>query len=285
MTSTSMAWTAGWRLGAGMAGVVLGLALAGSARAQGPEQVFARFTAGSAKTVDHAIWDRQTKAYVVAGPDNLNRVRYPQWKSEGHAELKTYVKLLEATDVAALDRPEQFAFWANLYNAKTIDIVLDKYPIKSIKDISLGGTLLSTFTGGPWKAKVAKVAGQDLSLDDIENSVMRPIFKDPRVHYSVNCASVGCPNLMRGAFTGAGLEAQLDAGAKAFVNHPRGIAVEAGRIKASNIFSWFEADFGGSAKAVLAHVGKHAEPALKAKLEGITTIADYDYDWNLNEAK
>jgi hypothetical protein len=243
-----------------------------------------KHTPGSAKIVNHAVWDGLLKAYVVKGSDGLNRVAYAKFKAD-HPKLKAYVASLEAINPTGLDRPEQWAYWANLYNAKTIDVVLDKYPVKSIKDVSLGGGLKSLVGGGPWQAKIMKVAGQTMSLDDIENVVMRPTFKDPRVHYSVNCASVGCPNLPDEAFTGAKLEAQLDAGAKAFINSPRGIIIEGDTAKASSIYDWFRADFGGTDAAVITHMKKYAEPRLKAKLDKINSIAGHDYDWSLADAK
>lgn len=269
-----------------LGGVFAALLLASVAPARaGLEETFVRHAEGSTVTVDHSKWDRLVKTYVSPSPDGINRVAYAKWKAAGHKDLKAYVASLEKVDPAVLDRPEQFAFWANLYNAKTIDIVLDRYPVKSIKDISLGGGLLAAVTGGPWKAKVVKIKGQDLSLDDIEHGILRAIFKDARVHYSVNCASIGCPNLMTEAFTGAKLEAQLDMGARAYINHPRGLSVTGGKVKASSIYSWFQADFGGTAAGVLDHARKYAEPALKQKLESITAIADFDYDWTLNETK
>ena len=245
---------------------------------------FSKFAAGSKQTVDHSAWNKLLKAYVVPGADGLNRVRYAAFKAEGQQALKTYIKTLEGVDVASLDKPEQFAFWANLYNAKTIDIVLDKYPVKSIKDISLGGGVVALVTGGPWKANVLNVGGKALSLDTIEHGILRGTFKDPRVHYSVNCASVGCPNLGNEAFTGANLEAKLDAGAKSYVNHPRGFTVENGAVKASSIYDWFKADFDGSPDGVLRHARKYAEGALKQQLESITTIDSFGYDWTLNDA-
>jgi hypothetical protein len=255
----------------------------GSAMANTIEAKFSKPAAGSTVTVDHAIWDRQTKAYVKPDASGLNRVDYKRWKAEGHKDLKSYVALLQATDPSKLDRAEAFAFWANLYNARTVDIVLDKYPVKSIKDISLGGGLKALVGGGPWQANTIKVSGIDLSLDDVEHKVLRAYFNDARVHYALNCASYGCPNLQVGAFTGAKLQEQLEAGAKAFVNHSRGIVVEGGKIKASQIYGWFEADFGGSAEKVLEHVRGYAEPALRAKLEGFKSIASYEYIWSLND--
>ncbi|MEO1544549.1 MAG: DUF547 domain-containing protein, partial [Pseudomonadota bacterium] len=198
------------------------------------------------------------------------------------------VSKLEAVDPRKLGRNEQFAYWANLYNAKTIDVVLDHYPVDSIRKITINEGLFgflkkSVGAGGPWKAKVVTVAGTKLSLDNIEHDIMRPVFSDPRVHYAVNCASYGCPNLRRTAFTGATLEQQLDEGAKAFVNHPRGISVKNGSVTASSIYQWFQKDFGGNAKGVLDHSRKYAADDLKAQLEGVTEIGRYEYDWSLND--
>lgn len=277
LSATSLARTSG------VAATCLGLMLAAPPARAEVDPALTRYTKGSTATVDHKAFDALLKAHVMPNPDGLNRVDYKAFKAGGHASLKGYVANLEKVDIAKLDRPEQFAYWANLYNAKTIDIVLDKYPVKSIKDISLGGGLLAAVTGGPWKAKTMRVTGRDLSLDDIEHGILRPTFKDPRVHYSVNCASVGCPNLGTEAFTGAKLEQQLDTAAKAFINSPRGVRVEAGRTIASSIYSWFQADFGGNAAGVLDHARRYAEPALKLKLEGITSIAEFTYDWSLND--
>ena len=268
-----------------IAAVSIGLTAPTAVRAAEVNPVFDKLASGSAATVDHGAWDKLLKTYVVAGPDGLNRVAYAKFKAEGHAALKGYLAALEKVDPATLDRPEQFAFWVNLYNAKTIDVVLDKYPVKSIKDISLGGGLKTLIGGGPWQAKVMKVSGVDLTLDDVENTILRPIYRDPRVHYTVNCASVGCPNLAAEAYTGAKLEAMLEAGAKAFINSPRGVLVDGGKIQASSIYEWFQADFGGSEATVLDHLRKYASPALTEQLNKIGRIARYDYDWKLADAK
>jgi len=267
-----------------VAAVSLGLPVASGSRAAEANPAFKRVAAGSTATVDHAAWDMLLKTHVVAGADGLNRIAYGNFKKDGHAALKAYVATLQRVDPSVLDRAEQFAFWVNLYNAKTIDVVLDKYPVKSIKDISLGGGLKTLVTGGPWQAKIIKVSGVELTLDDIENSILRPLYGDARVHYAVNCASVGCPNLAADAYTGARLEAMLEAGAKAFINSPRGVLVEGDTIKASSIYTWFQADFGGSDAAVLDHWRKYASTTLAEQLNKIGRIARYDYDWTLADA-
>ena len=262
--------------------VIFGIPLCSIASASELTDLFREAAPGSAQTVDHSEWDRLLKAYVKPG-GGLNRVDYAAFKRAGHKALKLYIQRLEAVDPRMLDRREQFAFLVNLYNAKTIDVVLDNYPIKSIKDISLGGGLIALVTGGPWKAKILNVKGVDLSLDDIEHGILRPLFKDPRIHYAVNCASIGCPNLQTDAFTGAKLDAQLDVAARAYVNHPRGGTVGSNGVTLSSIYNWFKADFGGNDKGVLKHLRTYAAPDLRTKLEAVKSISGDAYDWSLND--
>ena len=259
-------------------------AVSGAAEAARVQESF-RPAKGSTQTVDHSAWDRLLRAYVKAGSDGLNRVDYASFKQEGHPALKAYLDSLQRVDPNTLDQAEQFAFFVNLYNAKTIDIVLDHYPVGSIKDISLGGGLLATLSGGPWKAKVVRVNGIDLSLDDIEHGILRSNFEDPRVHYAVNCASVGCPNLATESYTGAKLEAQLDAGARGYVNSKRGMHFDGGALIASSIYDWFQEDFGGSEQGVLEHARKYAKPDLAAELNTVEAIGGYAYDWSLNDTR
>lgn len=244
---------------------------------------FGRAADGAGVTVDHAAFAGLLRTYATSGPDGVVRVDYGAFKARGQAALRTYIAQLEAVDVGALNSREQFAFWANLYNAKTLDIVLDHYPVASIKDISLGGGVVAALTGGPWKAKVVTIKGVALSLDDIEHGIMRPVFKDPRVHYAVNCASIGCPNLPLAPFTGALLEEQLDAAARAFVNHPRGVSVEGQDVIVSSIYHWYKVDFRGTDAGLLAHLRRFAEPPLLAKLKSASQVSDHRYDWSLND--
>ena len=289
MSRNSTAWqplgTTIFKQALAAAVLTLAIALAGAdtpAKAEELADVFDKHAPGSNVAVDHSAWDKLLKTYIKPS-DDLNSVDYKAWKAGGSKALKAYVTSLEAVDVAALDRNEQFAYWANLYNAKTIDIVLDAYPVKSIKKISLGGSLLSTFTGGPWDAEVVTVAGESLTLNNIEHDIMRVIFDDPRVHYAVNCASIGCPNLGTEAFTGEKLETQLDAGAKAYVNSQRGVSFNGDDVVASKIYKWFDEDFGGNEAGVIAHLRKYADGNTAAKLAKADDIDDYVYDWDLND--
>lgn len=260
----------------------LSVSLAASGEAATPGDLF-RAAAIKSEAVDHQPWTRLLSIYVKPGGDGINRVDYAAFKRDGHVQLKAYVAKLQALSPASLTRPEQFALLINLYNAKTIDVVLDRYPVKSIRDISLGGGLITIVTGGPWKAKLMKIGGLELSLDDIENEILRPVFKDPRVHYAINCASIGCPNLQREAFTGANLETLLDSGARSYVNHPRGARVDAGKLAVSSIYHWFKADFGGDDRGVIAHLKRYAEPAQFNRLSSVSEISGHAYDWRLND--
>lgn len=239
-------------------------------------------------TPDHRPWGELLRTYVVV-PPAADRgaaphfVDYAGLKADkaGRAALGAYIESLEAVDPAALPRDEQFAFWVNLYNALTVRVVVDRYPVASIRDISISPGL---FARGPWGRKLVRVAGRDLSLDDIEHVILRPEFGDPRVHYAVNCASWSCPDLALEPYEGATLDAQLDAAARRYVNSPRGADFRGTRLTASSIFSWYKKDFGGTEAALLAHLRKYAEPELAAALAKATRVSSYEYDWALNDA-
>jgi len=233
---------------------------------------------------DHAPWARLLEAYLEEGEGGApNRFGYGALKANGEdrAALRAYIASLEAMDPGLLPRDEAFAFWVNLYNALTVEVVVDRYPVASIRDIAISPGLFST---GPWGKKLVTVAGRDLSLDDIEHGILRPDFGDSRVHYAVNCASVGCPDLATRPYTADELDAMLDRAARAYVNSPRGARIEGDKLTAPSIFKWYMQDFGGTEEGVLAELRKYAGPDLAAALENVSGGASYDYDWSLNDA-
>lgn len=256
----------------------------GATAAADAPAALARSTAGSTKTVDHGAFDTLLKAYVVLGKDGINRVDYPRFRSDGLPALKAYLMAIQSVDPTGLGPAEHFAYFTNLYNAVTLDVVLEHYPVKSIKAVRLADPA-GAIHDGPWKAKLATVNGIRISLDEIASDVLRPSFnsRDPRGHYLLNCLSVGCPNLLPEAITGAKLEAQLDRATRDFVTHPRGMTVSVGKAKSSSLYSWYESDFGGAA-GVIAHMVKFGGPAVATQLAGISAIADHDYDWRLADA-
>lgn len=234
----------------------------------------------STAAVDHTVWDRLLRAYVRLPADGVSRFAYGTVTPADRTALVAYVRGLGAIPVSSLNRGEQWAFWVNLYNALTVGTILDHYPVDSIRDIDISPGL---FANGPWGRAMIAVEGQALSLDDIEHRILRPIWQDPRIHYAVNCAALGCPNLTAQAFTRVNAEPVLDAAARAFVNHPRGVTIGDGRVRVSSIYHWFKEDFGGSDRGIVAHLLQYAEPDLAAGLRGRTTVRDLGYDWRLND--
>ncbi|MEZ5925300.1 MAG: DUF547 domain-containing protein [Hyphomicrobiaceae bacterium] len=267
----------------GLAGLGLAAALPiRPAQAMRLEHAFAARPGGSAR-IDHSAWTHLLERYRKPGADGIARLDYRSWKQSGRRALASYLGHLVAGDPRLLDPQGQFAYWINLYNAKTVDVVLDHYPVHSIKDINLGGSLLAAVTGGPWAAKIVRLAGIDLSLDDIEHEILRPVFKEARVHYALNCASLGCPNLSREAFEATTLETMLDAAAAEFINHPRAVRRGATGLVVSSLYEWFEDDFGGGEIGVRRHLRRYAGPALAGLLSDQAAISGYEYDWTLND--
>lgn len=225
--------------------------------------------------------NRLFETYVKdAGSDGLARFDYAALKASPKDQkvLNAYIDSLAAQNPATLDEKAELAAWANLYNALTVKVVVDNYPVKSIKDIKSG-----FLASGPWKKKMVTVAGTKMSLDDIEHGTMRKKYPSPLIHYMVNCASVGCPNLKDGLWTRESFDVDREAAARAFINSPRGAKVTPDGLVVSSIYDWYQEDFGGSKEGVLAHLSKYATGELKTALDNGAQIKSYDYDWSLNK--
>lgn len=225
----------------------------------------------------HAAWDRLLSTYVVESADGVNRFDYSglQANQADRDALSAYLAQFESFDMDSLDRDGQFAAWSNIYNALTVQHIIERYPVRSIRANSFSG---------PWKRVKTVVGGVPISLDAIEHEILRPMG-DARVHYAINCASYSCPNLMPSAWQAATLDLDLDAAAAAYINHPRGVQVRPrGGLLVSDIYKWFREDFGGSENTVIAHFLKYAEPDLAADIRANADIKRYAYDWSLNDA-
>lgn len=276
--------------------VVLLLGCVSPALADGIVAHFAGHAETRSVSPDDRVYAGLLAAHVAEAPDGLDTFDYAGVGAVEHFALKGWIERMAAVDPAKLTWDQKFAYWANLYNALTLDIVLDAWPVGSIRDIGPGDVkrrigdvgfldgLAAAVIGGPWKAKVIRVDGVALSLDNIENDILRPMG-DNRVHYAVNCASVGCPDLGRTPWRAATLDADLDRAAEAYVNHPRGVRRNAGGgLVVSSIYDWYAEDFGGSEAGVLAHLREHADAPTRALLDGADGIDAYAYDWSVNAA-
>lgn len=236
----------------------------------------------SRAAIDHAAWDALLGRYVVRGEGGINLFAYAEVSPADRVALAAYLDRLARIPITRYDRGEQLAYWINLYNALTVKVVLDHYPVKSIRDIDISPGLCAD---GPWARKLVTVEGEAVSLNDIEHRILRPIWRDPRIHYAVNCASIGCPDLRARAYTAATVEAMLEDGAAEYINSPRGVSIEDGTVTVSRIYDWFYEDFGGTDAAVFNHLLNYAAPRLKRNLETIGRIHEVAYDWRLNDAK
>lgn len=271
---------------AAIAGLLTSLVPATAAHAQPVPDLWPRWTRhdeANRATLDHAAWSAFLARYAMTGSDGVVRLPYGRVTSEDRQALASYVAALQGAPVSSLARAEQLAYWINFYNALTVKVVLDRYPVKSIKDIGLGGSVAATFFGGPWDAKLVRVEGEQLSLNDIEHRILRPIWRDARVHYALNCASVGCPSLRTVAFEATNAASLMDQAGRDYINGPHGVRRQAAGIWVSSIYRWFRDDFGGTDAAVVAHLGGFAVGDLAVALaRGVKIQGDF-YDWNLND--
>jgi len=239
--------------------------------------IWAEHDEASTARIEHGAWDQFLGKYVYPDQSGVNRVAYDKVTEQDRAILKAYIARLAGLRITAYPRAEQEAYWVNLYNALTLDVVLDHYPVKSIRDIDISGL----FSNGPWGKDLVEIEGHGVSLDDIEHRILRPIWQDPRTHYVVNCASIGCPNLLPVAVTAGTLDEIKTEAARAYINHPRGVTITGKTATISKIYDWFAEDFGGSESGIRTHLMLYADPALA---KAITQVEDFDYayDWSLN---
>lgn len=234
--------------------------------------------AAGRESFDHSRWDGVLRAHV----DAAGRVDYAAIAGE-RASLDSYLADVGRADLATLSRPELLALLVNAYNACTVRLILDganagRLP-RSIRDLS-----------NPWGRKVCRVGGEPLSLDTIEHGLLRPIFRDTRIHAAVNCASRSCPELAAAAYRGDRIEEQLGERMAAMVSSENHVRVAAGRLEISKIFDWYAADFTDpsfeeAAESAVAYVRNHASPELRRRMDALGSqpaVGFLDYDWSLN---
>ncbi len=230
----------------------------------------------------HKKWDQVLKQYAIKKGNQVYFKYNDLKKNEGL--LSSYLSQLESVSkekFSTFNRDEKLAFWINAYNAYTIQIILKHYPVKSIKNISSGKNIISGwFSSGPWKKDFINLFGKKINLNNIEHDIIRKEFDEPRIHFAVNCASMGCPSLLLEAFTGSKLNIQLDRAAQNFLQNKSKNYVQGNTLYLSKIFKWYGSDFdqkyGGFENYVVKALGL---PQKKYD------VKFNDYDWNLNKLK
>jgi hypothetical protein len=235
----------------------------------------------STEVIDHQAWQNFLDRYLLTDDFGQTYFAYSKVSRGERGDLNSYIRMLEGIDPQSLNADEQKAYWFNLYNAVTVKVVLEAYPVKSIRDI--GGSFGGLVKSGPWKTKVVRVNGEELSLDDIEHGIVRPKYNDYRVHFAFNCASMGCPNLASTAYSGENIESLLVEAERSFINHQRGVRFQGGRLIVSKIFDWYMTDFVQDESQLPEFLARYAEPKLRAQLKGYEGRIRYEYDWSLNE--
>ncbi|MBD1565321.1 DUF547 domain-containing protein [Vibrio sp. S12_S33] len=224
----------------------------------------------SIQTISHQVWQTTLDSYLIKDNHN-NLFDYKNVNSKDKTDLEQYISQLSKLDPREYTKAEQYAYWVNLYNALTVNLVVDNYPISSIT--KLGGL----FSFGPWEQKIITINQKELTLNDIEHRILRPIWKDPRTHYAVNCASLGCPNLQKQAFTAKNTELLLKKSAVEFINSEKGVKLTNDKLVLSSIYDWFSEDF-GTKQQLFQHLARYNKT-----LKDTERDVSYHYDWKLND--
>ncbi|RMG16264.1 MAG: DUF547 domain-containing protein [Bacteroidetes bacterium] len=211
----------------------------------------------------HQLWDQLLKKYVSPS----GKVNYKGFLSEKE-KLQQYLNQLKANPPAAnWSRNKQLAFWINAYNAYTVKLILDHYPLKSIREIDQ-----------PWDQPIATIGNNTYSLNNIEHDLIRKQFQEPRIHFAVNCASVSCPKLLNQAYTEAKLDEQLEQQTRAYINNPRENTITPEKAELSALFDWYQEDFTKNG-SLIDFINRYANVKLKPNAQ----ISYKPYNWNLNE--
>ncbi len=228
--------------------------------------------------VNHATWERLLSTYV----DDRGLVRYAAWKREAERDLDDYLYTMRSVPVDSLVRSEALAYWINVYNALTVRAILIFYPLKSIKE------KVSPLGFNVWDDVRMYVGTEERSLNDIEHEILRKMG-EPRIHFAIVCASLGCPRLRMEAYRAERLEEQLDEDARVFLARADALAIDrrARRVRLSRILDWFGGDFGTDERSRLAFVARFAPSAADSAflLEPGLRVSHSEYDWSLNERK
>ena len=231
---------------------------------------------------DYSEWTRLLQNYY----NPAKGMDYSGLKQKEQATLDKLEASMAQVDISKLNPKEQLAYWINLYNISTISLIVDNYPTDSIRSLSTDPIVrFNVFK----KAFIPVKGGTKMSLNDVENDKIRDGFKDPRIHFAINCAAKSCPPMRPEAFTGARVDEQLDDQSRKFLNGPGGATIERNgskaELKVTKVMDWFGKDF--DVKGGVVEFTKMYLPADKKKqLEGAKVkVTHYGYDWDLNDWK
>ena len=223
----------------------------------------------SRSLVNHDIWTELLQKYVT----DSGQVNYKGFIEE-QAKMDQYLNLISDTPPGSnWSETDKIAYWINAYNAFTVKLIMDNYPLKSIKDIGDGMPMINS----SWDIKFFKIGDVDFDLNTIEHEILRKKFEEPRIHFAINCASFSCPKLRNEAFESNRLNQQLEEQAKEFINNPDKNIINKEETKLSKIFSWFETDF--TKKTTIKTFIKQYHSAFNDQND----IQYIGYIWTLNE--
>ncbi len=226
--------------------------------------------ASGESTFSHAGFDALLRKHVR----ETGRVDYAGLVTDRET-LSAYLRSLAGANIASLSRDELLAFLINAYNAYTLDVVTRNYPLESIKEID------------PWATPFCEVGGYTVSLNDIEHKLLRPseLFDDPRMHFAINCASIGCPFLRPGAYDGENIDRQLEEAVSNCLTDSRYAKADGNGVAVSKILNWFKGDFTDKHGSLSGFMKPYVSPDIRSRLEknGDGGVRFLDYDWNLND--
>lgn len=211
--------------------------------------------------VDYTVYQNILSAHVSP----TGKVDYTGILKNDLQSFKQFLAQLKSSDPEKLNSDDQLAFWINTYNAFTIKLIIDHWPVKSIREI---------YNGNPWDESWIKINGKTYSLNQIEHDIIRTGFDDPRIHFAVNCAAKSCPPILNEPYIGATLDEQLDQQTRQFINNPRFNQLSQESISISKIFEWYQEDFGD----LTGFLNKYSKTSIDPK----ASIRYTTYDWTLN---
>ncbi|MEQ9423134.1 MAG: DUF547 domain-containing protein [Cyclobacteriaceae bacterium] len=222
--------------------------------------------------VSHQLFDEILKTYV----NENGWVDYKKLKAN-RSQLTEYLNVLKNHHPEETwSRNEKLAYWINAYNAFTLELIVEKYPVESIKDI--GSWLQIPFVNTPWDIKFIEISDEKYDLNNIEHDILRDELNEPRIHFAIVCASYSCPKLSRDAFVPEKIQEQLDVAAVSFLNDPKRNQMDKQNPKVSKIFSWFGGDF-KKETSLIGYLNKYSN----VKISEGADVDFLDYDWRLND--